>query len=138
MNMSIDKKTFQDIFNFKEKTPQEIVVQSIVDNSQSPADVLFSASSIFQSGRYLAKSLKNKPNFDVKVVVSNTNQAVFKVLKTLEMYSQEEFTPLVLYPDEVSAIEEMFDIVLKYYEQIERYEDCALLLKYRNYFLENK
>jgi hypothetical protein len=138
MNMSIDKKTFQDIFNFKEKTPQEIVLQSIVDNSQTPADVLFSASSIFQSGRYLAKSLKNKPNFNVEVVASNTNQAVFKILKTLEMYSQEEFKSLTLYPDEISAIEEMFDTVLKHYEYIERYEDCALLVKYRNYFLKNK
>lgn len=134
--MSIDKKTFQDIFNFKEVSPQEIVLQSIVDNSQSPTDVLFSACSIFQSGRYLAKSLKNKPNFNVEVVISNTSQAVFKILKSLEMYSQEEFNSITLYTDEVSAIEEMFDTVLKYYEHIERYEDCALLLKYRNYFLK--
>lgn len=134
--MSIDKKTFQDIFNFKEESPQEIVLQSIVDNSQTPTDILFSACSIFQSGRYLAKSLKNKPNFNVEVVISNTNQAVFKVLKSLEMYSQEEFNSITLYPDEVSAIEEMFDMVLKYYELIERYEDCALLLKYRNCFLK--
>lgn len=132
--MDIDKGTFDRIFGFEGKTAEEVVLDTITQLAVMPSDMLFSSLQIYESGLYLSKTLKAKPNFDSSIVMENTYNAVLKIFKLLD----EDFTvnqdTIYLYPDEILKVERLFINSIQFFEDKESYENCALLLKVRDLF----
>lgn len=132
--MDIDKGTFDRIFGFKNKTAEEVVLDTISQLAIMPSDMLFSSLQIYESGLYLSKNLKNKPNYDSSIVMENTYNAVLKIFKLLDEDFMINQSTIYLYPDEVLKVERLFINSIQFFEEKESYENCALLLRVRDLF----
>lgn len=132
--MDIDKGTFDRIFGFEGKTAEEVVLDTITQLAVMPSDMLFSSLQIYESGLYLSKTLKAKPNFDSSIVMENTYNAVLKIFKLLDEDFVVNQDTIYLYPDEILKVERLFMNSIQFFEDKESYENCALLLKVRDLF----
>lgn len=132
--MDIDKGTFDRIFGFEGKTAEEVVLDTITQLAVMPSDMLFSSLQIYESGLYLSKNLRTKPNFDSSIVMENTFNAVLKIFKLLDEDFVVNQDTIYLYPDEILKVERLFINSIQFFEDKESYENCALLLKVRDLF----
>jgi hypothetical protein len=132
--MELDKNTFNKIFNFKESTPEEAVLNAVTAVSSTPTDLLFSALQIYETSIYLSKSLKNKPGFNIEIVNQNACSVIYKIFNLIDESCLEISTPITLYPDEYLKVIGLFRGVVDFFERQEQYEKCAFLQKVQNGF----
>ena len=132
--MELDKNTFNRIFNFKESTPEEAVLNAVTAVSSTPTDLLFSALQIYETSIYLSKSLKNKPGFNIEIINQNACSVIYKIFNLLDESSLEVSPSITLYPDEYLKVIDLFRGVVDFFERQEQYEKCAFLQKIQNGF----
>jgi hypothetical protein len=132
--MELDKNTFNRIFNFKEVSAEQAVLNAVATSSSTPTDLLFSALQIYESSIYLSKSLKNKPGFDVEIINQNACNVIYKIFNLLDETSLEIHPSITLYPDEYLKVVDLFRGVVDFFERQEQYERCALLHRVQNAF----